>query len=204
MMPEREQKKRERAGERPQRFGGLGRGVDVGYAVGMQRRRRGDDDEKADDVRQHHAGRWCRARCEGPRVAPDDWAARRRPRRLVALAAQLASLRFERGLPEEHVGTDRGAEDRHQHQHVIAIPRQARQEGRGEHLAPWNPNGESGGDIGEEHERQRLQVSRIGMIRNQDFGGEAADAEQRDVDAAPGRRRRAATHRPSPRCRRRC
>ena len=105
-----------------------------------------------------------------------------RSRVACRFGAQLALLRFERGLPEEHVGTDRGAEDRHQHQHVIAIPRHPRQERRSRHLAPRNPNGESGGDISEQHERQRLQVARIRMIRNQDLGGKAADAEHRDVE----------------------
>jgi hypothetical protein len=52
---EREQKKCKRTGQRPQRFGGLRGGADLRDAMRMQRSRRGNDDEKADDIRQHHA-----------------------------------------------------------------------------------------------------------------------------------------------------
>ena len=57
MMPSENRKKGERAGQRPQCFGGFGRGADLGLAVGVQRRRGGDDDEEADEVRQYHADR---------------------------------------------------------------------------------------------------------------------------------------------------
>jgi hypothetical protein len=114
-------------------------------------------------IRQHHAG--CGVELDTNGVSSRQTIGQRGGRRGVPrLATQLTILSFERVLPEEHVRTNRGAEDRHQHQRVIAVPQQARDEGRGQHLAPWNPDGECRGDIGKQHERQRFQVSRAVIL----------------------------------------
>jgi hypothetical protein len=50
MMPAANNAKGELSRNRPQRFGGLRGGFDLGNAVGVERRRRGDDDEEGNQV----------------------------------------------------------------------------------------------------------------------------------------------------------
>ena len=52
---ERKQRKGKRPRKRPQGLGGLLCGFDMRLAVRVQRRRCGDDDEEANDVREQHA-----------------------------------------------------------------------------------------------------------------------------------------------------
>ena len=52
---EREDREGEFAGDRPQRLGGLRRGLDIGDAVRVQRRRGRQHDEQRDDVGEAHA-----------------------------------------------------------------------------------------------------------------------------------------------------
>ena len=63
MMPSGEQREREIAGDRPQRFGGLRRGIDLGDTVRVQRRGRGDDDEEGNRGWRRSCRSRCRSRC---------------------------------------------------------------------------------------------------------------------------------------------
>jgi len=108
-----------------------------------------------------------------------------------ALASSRRSSASKRGLPEEHVRADRGSEYCHQHEHEVAIPGQARQEGRQSDLAPGNPDAESRGDVGEQHKRERFQIARIAVIGDQYLGRQASEPERRDVE-----QHRAADHEP--------
>ena len=55
MIPSAKIVKANAAGDRAQRVGRLGRGLNVGDAVSVQRRRRRQHDEQRDDIREPHA-----------------------------------------------------------------------------------------------------------------------------------------------------
>ena len=170
---------RECAGDRTQRFSRLRRGLDVGLAGRMQRRRGGDDDRQRDQVGERHAD-------DGVGADAMEFLLRaivlfdQRPlRRIDALV-----LGFLRGLPEEQIGRDRGAEDGDDGGEIVGAPGQARNEHAGQRLAPRHLGKGERGDIGEQAERQPFQHRHVALVIEEDLRHDRGHAEQQHVDDA--------------------
>ena len=140
--------------------------------MGVQRHRRGQDDEEGDQVRHAHAD-------EGVPANPVQFLGgglRRGDQRGGALG--LLFLDLLGALPEEQVGADGGAEDGHDHDDP-ALVRKAREDRMDGDLAPVDLDAEDDGDIGEQRQGQPLQQADIAMIRHEHL---QQDRDQREGD----------------------
>ena len=113
---------------------------------------RGHDDRQRDQVGERHAD-------DGVGADALEFLLRavmlfdQRPlRRIDALV-----FGFLRGLPEEQIGRDRGAEDRDDGGEIVGAPGQARNENAGQRLAPRHLGERERGDIGEQAQCQPFQ-----------------------------------------------
>ena len=93
-------------------------------------------------------------------------------------------LGFLRGLPEEQIGRDRGAEDGDDGGEIIGAPGQARNEDAGERLAPGNLGKGERRDIGEQAERQPFQHRDVAFVIEKYLRRHRRHAEQQHIDDA--------------------
>ena len=61
------------------------------------------------------------------------------------------------------------------------MERDGRHKSRCGDTTPWNVDAERGGDIDEQHHRQKLQVARIAVVGDKDFGCKTGEAEQQRI-----------------------
>src|SRR5450631_664214 len=129
--------------ERLQRFGCLLGSLDIGLALRVKRRRRGQDDRPRDDVRERHPEK---------RVETD---ARKLSRRLLRrlLHRVLWCVAFDfldllRSLPKEQVWADRRTEDGDQRGEVFWCKPYRRNERLLQRRGPWHVDDECGHDVG--------------------------------------------------------
>ena len=92
--------------------------------------------------------------------------------------AQSRFFGFLRGLPEEQIGADGGAEYRDDHEQLITIEIDARKQRCARDLAPWNLHAECSGDIEQQYQSQKLQITSVAMVGNEHLRNQARDAEQ--------------------------
>ena len=91
---------------------------------------------------------------------------------------------FLRGLPEEQIGRDRGAEDRDDGGEIIRAPGDLRNQHAGERLAPRHMGKDKRRDIGEQAERQPFQDRDVALVVEKDLRHDRYHAEEHDVDDA--------------------
>ena len=118
--------------------------LNVGHAVGVQRRRRGENDEQRDEVRNSHSdeGVGANAREFRPGVAGRD-----------AKRLDVASMQFFHllpGLPEEQIGADRRAKDGDHGHGMRRVKNEMRNEGAVEGRSPRHVRGEDDRHVGEQ------------------------------------------------------
>ena len=100
------------------------------------------------------------------------------------LLARIDPLLFGllRGLPEEQIGRDRGAEDRDDGGEVIRAPGQFRDQHAGQCLAPRNMCKGQCGDVGEQAERQPFQHRYVAFVVHEDLRDHRRHAKEQDVE----------------------
>ncbi|MGY4423250.1 hypothetical protein ACVWY2_005699 [Bradyrhizobium sp. JR6.1] len=81
-------------------------------------------------------------------------------------------LRLLRGLPEEQIGRDGCAEDRHDGGEIIGAPGQARNQHAGQRLHPRHLGKGERRDIGEQAERQPFQDRDVAPVVHEDLRGD--------------------------------
>ena len=105
--------------------------------------------------------------------------------RLVALAL-VHLLDLLRGLPEEEIGADGGAEDRDHHHEIIGVDDSLRPHRGEQRRAPRDLHGEGGGDIGKQRQRQEFQHRRVASIGQEHLEqGRAGREDQRMLVVEP-------------------
>ena len=199
MMPMLNRMKAEFAGDRLERLGRLLRGLDVGLAVGVQRRGRGQHDEEGDDVRHAHADTRSPRRC-----AEADAGA------CCGFSSKGASLG---SASSSSTSCELCQKNRYG---LIVVPNTATtsvsespdSSKRGSSapfgdFVPVEMHGEDDADIGEQREGQPLQHVDIAVIGNEHGAEQATEREQHGVEVLAAADRQLARRRPSPTDRRR-
>ncbi len=150
-----------------------------GDAVHVQRRRRGEHDAERDAVGEEHAD---------PGVDLD--AVQVLGGLLGGLAQRLVPgrgallLHLLRGLPEEEVGADGGAQHRHERCDVVGAELQLREERGHGRLVPRHVHHEHRTHVAQERQRHPLEQRGVARERHEDLQGERQQREEHDVDLA--------------------
>ena len=100
----------------------------------------------------------------------------------LGVVALLDLLHLLLGLPEEEVGADGGAEDRHHHGHVGRRVADLRDHQALGHLAPGHLHHEGHAHIGEQRQRQPLQDRDVAGIAGEDLQEHGDQAEGGHVE----------------------
>ena len=149
--------------------------------LALQDGRRRQDDEERDRVREDHPDRGV----DLDAVELGDAASGELAKRAMRLAL-VHLLDLLRGLPEEQIGADGGAEHGDHHQEIIGIDVRLRPHGRQQRRAPRDLHREGGRDVGEQRQRQEFQDRRIAAIGDEDLQqGRAGGEDQRVLVIEP-------------------
>ncbi len=154
----------------------------------IEGRRRGDDDEQGDRIGQAHAD-------IGIDADPLELGARLLGRALQrpGMRRLLDLLDLLLGLPEEEIGTDRGAQDRHQRSQIRGRPGDPRDDQAMPDNAPRHVDDERHRDIGEQRHGQpfehrdiaRITRERLEQHRHQPEGGHIEERGAADQQLQP-------------------
>ena len=173
---DREDRKSEQPGQRAQRLGSLRRCLDIRHSGGVQCCRSGDDDEQADQIGIAHPE-------IGIEANPPDlaWRLLGRIEKRFGVWVDLLVLGFLRGLPEEAVRRDRGAEHGDNRHDIIRAERETRQKRIMDNLSPRDPHHERSRHVGEQRQRRPFHEMDIAFVTRERLQQGAADREAHHV-----------------------
>ena len=165
------QQEGQHTGNRTQRLGGLRGGIDGDNTLTVQRGGSGENNGKGDDIGKHHADAGV------PFDAVDMAVLVKRRVAQSGSAMELQFLHLLSRLPDEHIGTDGGAEHRHHGQRIIAGPADRRHHQRAAHFQPRHVDGQHRDDIDKQHHGEPFQRTGVAAIGNGDLEHDAKQAE---------------------------
>jgi hypothetical protein len=152
-------------------------GLDIGHARLVQGRGGGDDDRDRNEVGKRHADQGI-----GVDVLERAVGLAGRAHQGFALLARLHIFRLLRGLPEEQVGRNRGAEDGDQGGEEVGAPSDLGDEQAGERLGPMHVSREQRRDIREQAQGQPFRDHDVTVVIGEHDADDTDGREHRHVE----------------------